>query len=523
MFMESIMKKLFLMMLLLITVLAAGCGKQGQLQSNIEKHDKDTVVLAAYRHLAPGNKDGLYCSRILYVWEPLITKDDNNRPAPCLAQSWEMRDGGREWIFYLRQNVYFHNGTKFNSDSVVANFDRMKKGYKRSSFYGLNMEKYYPTLLKYEKVDEYTIRLLFKEANINELYKMTDFGSPIYAPECFDEDGNFRSVAIGTGPYKITENVLNKYVVLERNDNYWGEKGKIKKFIVRTIPNTDTRYAALKSGEIDGVLDINAIPPFLAAEIKKDTNFGVDINKSTMIRYLSINGNKFPFNDVRMRRAVSLAIDRKNLVHSMYLDYAEPTINILNYTSPGYKAIPVTYDLQEAKRLAHEVLGDKRCKITYCINGSEPLQKGEAELIAYWLQDIGLDVQIKSIEYAILSKMMRKGDFNIVRIQTGLANGDPFSLLYTFIMPDGALNISNSLGYSNPEVVELMNRVKHITDEQERQRVFDRVQEIVAYEQPVIPLFNDMNIVAYNKRLKNYKPLIYGVDLSKVELAEEND
>ena len=118
---------------------------------------------------------------------------------------------------------------------------------------------------------------------------------------------------------------------------------------------------------------------------------------------------------------------------------------------------------------------------------------------------------------------MRKGDFNIVRIQTGLANGDPFGLLYTFIMPDGALNISNSLGYNNPEVTELMNRVKHITDEQERQRIFDRVQEIVAYEQPVIPLFNDMNIVAYNKRLKNYKPLIYGVDLSKVELAEWNE
>lgn len=117
---------------------------------------------------------------------------------------------------------------------------------------------------------------------------MTDFGSPIYAPECFDEDGNFKRVAIGTGPYKITENAINKYVVLERNDNYWGEKGKIKKFIVRTIPNTDTRYAALKSGEIDGVLDINAIPPFLADEIKKDPRFAVDKNKSTMIRYLCV-------------------------------------------------------------------------------------------------------------------------------------------------------------------------------------------------------------------------------------------
>ena len=517
------MKNFLSFILLLVMIFTIGCGRQEEQKNNIEKHAKNTVVLAAYRHLAPGNKDGLYCSRILYVWEPLITKDDDNKPAPCLAESWEMKNGGREWIFHLRQDVYFHNGTKFNADSVVANFDRMKKGYKRSSFYGLNMETYYPTLLKYEKVDEYTIRLLFKEANINELYKMTDFGSPIYAPECFDEDGNFRSVAIGTGPYKITENVLNKYVVLKRNDNYWGEKGKIKDFIVRNIPNTDTRYAALKSGEIDGVLDLNAIPPFLADEIKKDARFAVESNKSTMIRYLALNNSRFPFNDIRMRQAVSLAIDRKNLVDALYLGYAEPTMNVLNYTSPGYKEFPLAYDLEKAKRLAHEVLGDKRCDITYCINGAEPLQKGEAELIAYWLQKIGLDVHIQSLEYATRAKMLRKGDYDIARLQKGLANGDPYEVLNSFLMPTGSIYMSSHTGYQNEELQRLMQQVKHTVDEKERQQIFDRVQEIAVEEEPLVALFNDMNIVAYNKRLKNYKPLIYGVDLSKVELAEEND
>ena len=95
--------------------------------------------------------------------------------------------------------------------------------------------------------------------------------------------------------------------------------------------------------------------------------------------------------------------------------------------------------------------------------------------------------------------------------------------LYPFVMPDGALNVSNRFAYKNTEVITLMNNVKHIADEKERQRVFDRVQDIIGYEQPVIPLFNDMNIVAYNKRLKNYKPLIYGVDLSKVELMNEHE
>lgn len=149
---------------------------------------------------------------------------------------------------------------------------------------------------------------------------------------------------------------------------------------------------------------MNAIPPFLAEELKKDSNFVVYKNKSTMVRYLALNGTKFPFNDVRMRQAVSLAIDRQDLVNALYMGYAIPTVNILNYCSPGYKEFPVRHDLQEAKRLAHEVLGDKRVEIVYGINGAEPLQKGEAEIIAYWLKDIGLDVKIRVLEYATLLK-----------------------------------------------------------------------------------------------------------------------
>ena len=514
------MKKILGLFLLLAALLSFGCSKQEETQNKIDIQNKNTVTLAAYRHLAPGNKDAYYCSKILGVWEPLITRDENGLPAPCLAEKWEMQDEGRIWIFQLRKNVYFQNGTKFNADSVIANFDRMKKGLKRSNFYSLSLALYYPSLSSYEKLDDYTVRLIFKEPNINELYKMTDFGSPMFAPECFDDNGNFKEIAIGTGPYKITENALNKYVVLERNDNYWGEKGKIKNFIVRNIPNTDTRYAALKSGEIDGVLDLNAIPPFLADEIKKDARFAVESNKSTMIRYLALNNSRFPFNDIRMRQAVSLAIDRKNLVDALYMGYAEPTMNVLNYTSPGYKEFPLAYDLEKAKRLAHEVLGDKRCDITYCINGAEPLQKGEAELIAYWLQKIGLDVHIQSLEYATRAKMLRKGDYDIARLQKGLANGDPYEVLNSFLMSTGSIYMSSHTGYQNEELQRLMQQVKHTVDEKKRQQIFDRVQEIAVEEEPLVALFNDMNIVAYNKRLKNYKPLIYGVDLSKVELAE---
>ena len=276
----------------------------------------------------------------------------------------------------------------------------------------------------------------------------------------------------------------------------------------------------MRAGEILGVIDINAIPPVLAAEIKQDDRFAVSVNKSTMMRYLVVNGSKWPFNDVRMRQAVSLAIDRDDLVQALYLGYASPTTNVVNYTSPYYKEIPVEYNLEKAKALAKEVLGNKRQPIIYCINGSEPLQKGEAELIAYWLKDIGLDVKIKSLEYATMSKMMRKGEYDLARIQRGLPNGDPYTIIYSFMMPDGAINKSNRMGYQNDEAEKLLAKVKHVVDEKERRAIFDRLQEIAVLEQPIIPLFNDRSIVAYSKKLKNYDALIYGVNLAEVEWVE---
>ena len=91
--------------------------------------------------------------------------------------------------------------------------------------------------------------------------------------------------------------------------------------------------------------------------------FAISTNKSTMIRFLALNGSRFPFNDVRMRQAVSLAIDRKDLVQALYLNYAEPTANLLNYTSPYYKDYPVEYDPEKARKLAREVLGGQRCEV----------------------------------------------------------------------------------------------------------------------------------------------------------------
>ena len=513
------MRLVRILCLLLALLSVSGCGRSVQEEgAAAPAQSDDTIVLAAYRHLAPGESDGYYCSKILEVWEPLITVDEETgAPAPCLAASWEMLDKGRVWVFHLRQGVRFHDGTPFTAQSVLDNLAWMGKGVRTSAYYPRNIKSYYPHLERVEALDTYTVRMTFSQPNINQLYNMMNFGSPMYAPSCLAEDGTFAGTALGTGPFRIAENVKDRYVLLTRNEDYYGEKARAQRIVVRSIPSADVRFAALKAEEILGVLDIGAMPPVLADELAQDARFAISTSRSIMVRYLALNGKKPPFDDVRMRRAVSLLLDRRLLVDALYLGYATPTMNLLSIASPFYKEFPVVQDVEEAKRLAHEVLGDERREIVYCVNGADPIAKGEAELVAYWLADLGLDVRIEALEAPMLTVRMRRGDYDIARSQQGLPNGDPLYVFEGFFSPKGSRNKALSLGYDNAEVNELLTVLHTEPNEGRRRAIFDRIQAISVAEQPLVPLYYDENIVVYNAaRLTGYRALRYGISLSKV-------
>lgn len=510
----------------------AGCGNQ-KVQSQEDSAGKtetgetakpvnpdDEIVLAGYRNLAPGEKDGYYCSKILYVWEPLVTQDDTGAPVPCLAESWEMSEDGKQWTFYLRQGVKFHDGSNFNADAVIANFDRMKMGIKSSSFYPLDIAAHYPNLETYEKVDDYTIRLTFSQPAPTQLYNMVNFGSAIYSPNCFDENGDFNGICIGTGPFKITENVLDEYVLLERFDDYWGEVAKAKNIRVRVIPDADTRFSALKSGEIMGVIDLNAIPTSLAIELEGNDEFVLATAKSTMIRFLCLNGTQFPFNDVRMRQAVSLALQRSVITEDIYDGFGTPTTNILNYSTPFYKEFPVEENMEKAKKLAAEVLGDERITVKYLYNGSEAAQKGEAELIASWLSEVGIDCELMPMEMTNMKEQMKTGDYGIARMQQGLSNSEPATIFRRFMLTSGDHNQNYCLDYQNDEVDSLMAEAESALDMDVRTECYNRIQEISTQEFPVVPLFNDMTLMAYSTKLTGYDAKLYGIELPLVAWAE---
>ncbi len=478
------------------------------------------IVLGDYRNIAPGVEDAYYCSVILYVWEPLITMDANGEPMGRLAKSWEMSEDGKTWTFHLQEGVTFHDGEAFNADAVLYNFDRMRYEVKTSGFYNLNIDSFYPNLDEVNKIDDYTVELTFTEPAPSLLYTMTNFGSAMYSPACFDEAYNFTGIAQGTGPFKITENVKDEYVLLERNEDYWGEEAKAKTIRVKTIPDVDTRFSAMKSGEIMGVIDLKAITPSLATELVKDDNFAITTTNSTMIDFLCLNGTKAPFNDVRLRQAVSLAIDRAAIVDNIYLGYASATTNILNDSTPFYKEFEVDYDLEKAKELAAEVLGDERVAVTYLVQEGSTEQKAEAELISAALSELGLDVSIETYDWATIKDKMGHGDYGLARGQQGLSNMEAITIFKRFMDSEGDQNIAYSLGVNDADIDALIDAADAELDMSKRQEIYDELQEISVDVQPIVPLFNEKTLMVYNKQLIGYEAQIYGIDLPNVCWAE---
>lgn len=480
----------------------------------------EEIVLAGYRNIAPGVEDAYYCSVILYVWEPLITMDASGEPAPKLAAGWEMSEDAKTWTFHLQEGVTFHDGEPFNADAVLFNFDRMRYEVKPSGFYSLNVDSFYPNLDQVNKVDDYTVELTFTEASPTLLYTMTNFGSAMFSPACFDEEYNFTGIAQGTGPFKIVENVKDEYVLIERNEDYWGEKAAAKTIRVRTIPDVNTRFSALKSEEIMGVIDLKAITPALAVELAKDDNFEITTTNSTMIDFLCLNGTRAPFDDIRMRKALSLLVDRTAIVDNIYLGYASATSNILNYSTPFYKEFPVEYDVEQAKALIEEVLGGEKVSLKYLVQQDNTEQKAEAELIAALLSEVGVDVTIESYDWATMKEMMKNGDYDLARGQQGLSNMEAITIFKRFMYSAGDQNVNYSLGVNDPEIDALIDGADAEIDLAKRQEAYDRLQEISVERQPVLPLYNEKTLMVYNKKLTGYEAQIYGLDLPKVKWAD---
>ena len=376
------------------------------------------MVLAISRDLANGPQDPFFTHSSPMVWEPLVGLDDALKPKPVLAERWALSEDGRTWTFTLRQGVKFSDGTPFDADAVVANMQRyMKISPSPSPYTAMDIRVGYGRLADVRKVDGTTVAFVAEEPNPTMVNTMTNFFSAMFQPAGFAENGDFGGLPVTTGPYKLVDWKRGEYLLLERNDLYWGPKPAVRQIRLRTVADANARVSSLLAREVDAIAELGAILPAQAQQLKGQAGITVGADPISITQYLAFNCSKPPFDDVRLRRAVALATDREGIVKDLVLGYATPGKSLLSPISTQWFSAKGTprYNMAEAQKLAGEALGGKRAEVVLPFStsaGQARPYKATGELLQAVLRPLGLDVKLQGFDGAALTDAVNRGEWN---------------------------------------------------------------------------------------------------------------
>ncbi|ACV61312.1 extracellular solute-binding protein family 5 [Desulfofarcimen acetoxidans DSM 771] len=479
--------------LVLIIVLLAGCNGKEQAETKARE-----IVIGVGRDFYNGPDSGSFLHGSTGVWESLTYLDENLEPKPQLAEKFVPDDTGKVWIVSLRQGIRFHDGTPLNSEAVIKSVNRLQRSVKLDE-YGTFL-----SLEKVEAVSDKEVKFTFKKPEPAFPAKAAYHGCPIFSPKSFDESGKITN-PYGSGPFKFSEYKKGESLVLIRNDDYWGGKAKLTKVTFKVIPDPATRLAALQNGEIQSVVDVGGLLPEQAPAIEKDTNLSLRSRPVTTTHYLLFNNKKQPFDDRKLRQAVSLSLDRPQLVEKLLNGYGESADTMF---SPLAKTWVVkglwTTDENKAKEMSKQITVGRSQKLVFIVNSSLANRwpyKSIAEIIQANLKTLGFDTELKMMENAAWKEAVKKGQYDLTLSPYTLMTGDPDFFFSQWLYSKGQMNLQRGIGYSNLAADRLVEAAGAELDIAKRQQYYRELQQLAAQDVPLSPLYHDVCLFSSNKKV----------------------
>ena len=487
--MKSLNRWTAALLAMLLLLCLAGCGRE-QKNSGEQKVVKINIS-AEPDNLDPWLSAASDTEAIFHnVFEGLTGYDETGKTVPALASSWTLDETDKVYTFTLRDDVEFHNGKKMTSADVMYTYE---------SLTGLGggepLTEKLRLVEKLEAPDDYTFVVTLKEPS--PAFLPLTIVSVL--PEGYDEQGTH---PIGTGPFTFVEYTPSQRVVLEKNENYYGDadhSAKVDRVEVYIMDDSAAVVSALRSGQLDVATMLNADDAKVL-----EGEFDIYNSPQNMVQAFFLNNSVAPFDDVRVRQAVSYAIDRKEVIDSVFGGFATPVYSNFSPAMGLYynETLEGSYDrdVEKAKALLKEAGYENGFETTVRVPALYQPHIDTAQVIAQQLAEVGVTLKIETVEWATWLDEVYGGAQYETTI-TGLTGKlDPDAVLGRFHSTYG----KNFFRYENAEYDSLIEAARVELDEQKRIEEYRRCQELLT-EDAVAAFLTDPNlIVACRKDLKGF-------------------
>ena len=481
-----------LLTLTLLVGLFAGCS-QGDTPSNsgTSANDRDSIVIATlgetpsvhpYDHNATA---GSYMNLLTY--DTLFHNDVNQNPQPHLVESYENIDDST-WQFTLKQGVLFHNGEEMKAQDVEASIE-----------WAMTFAEVMPShekMLGIDVVDDYTFTLHTDGPYALLITNLASHGNAILPKSLIDQGHDFGEEPIGSGPYKLVEWNRGDSLVFEANEDYFNGAPAIKSMTWRIIPEGSGRTIALEAGEVDVVIEVESMDN---ERLKETEGITVAEYDSTSITWLYLNNEVPGLDNQNVRHAINSAINKESVVEVALNGLGTPAIGQLPSNLAGYSEENAdAYDVERAREFL-AASGVDPSTLSFPIITSNDTRRRAGEVIQANLQEIGINVELESMDLATYLSATSEGDY------TAAIGGWTSNVLLDCLIGvyhSSGINASNKTRISDPELDALIDEAGVTLDEEERNAILEQACARANELCPAAPLFLETGLRAYNSDLK---------------------
>lgn len=493
---------LLLCFCLMITVFS-GCGNNDTTNGDSKK---DALVVAtAYdaKSLDPHAVNDVASSNVMtQIYGTLVQLNDKSEVVPMLAESFTQIDD-MTYEFKLKKGVKFHNGEEMKASDVKFSLTRAAESSSVSHIFGdidtnsFNMS------------DDYTVSFKIKTPATGFLSGLVHTGGSILSEKAVTEAGeNYAMNPIGTGPFKFISWTKGDKVELERFDDFYGDKPKFSKMTLRVIPEPTNRVIELESGGVDIAYEVSVNDLARVEESDKLQIVRV-IDNST--QYLGFNNQKAPFNDLKVREAISYALDTKSIVETVWRGIGKVAVgpigpNVL-YSDKSLERHE--YNVQKSKDLLKEAGFENGFKTTIWTNEKKE-RVDMATIMQSQLKEVGIDVEIKVLEWGAYLDGLSKGEQDMFLIGWTCQTPDPDLAVYAPLHSSKVGSGGNYSFFMNEKVDELIMQGRVMKNSPEREAVYKELQKEVKNQSPWVFLSNGEQVVGTTKAVKGFVASPFG-------------